>query len=147
METQTSFPFALLALLLLFCIGQMAVCECAASRNIRPELHEVRDQIVSGSLSRNDMSLFRPLFDSLLDRDEYRLLADYRFYIDCRNHVGHAFLDRQRWNRLSVMLSSEILLDPRNPRTLQPTSGKRRPLKCSHFPHYRPSFSIFRSCP
>ncbi len=73
-----------------------------------PELREVLDQLVSGSLSRNDMSLFRPLFDSLLDRDEYMLLADYRSYIDCQDRVGQAFLDRQRWNRMSIMNVARI---------------------------------------
>jgi starch phosphorylase len=73
-----------------------------------PELREVLDQLVSGPLSRNDMSLFRPLFDSLLDRDEYMLLADYRSYIDCQDRVGRAFLDRQRWNRMAIMNVARI---------------------------------------
>ena len=73
-----------------------------------PELREVLDQLVSGSLSRNDMSLFRPLFDSLLDRDEYMLLADYRSYIDCQDRVGQVFLDRPRWNRMSIMNVARI---------------------------------------
>ncbi len=73
-----------------------------------PELREVLDQLVSGSLSRNDMSLFRPLLDSLLDRDEYMLLADYRSYVDCQDRVGQVFLDRQCWNRMSIMNVARI---------------------------------------
>jgi starch phosphorylase len=73
-----------------------------------PELREVLDQMVSGSLSPNDMSLFRPLFDSLLDHDQYMLLADYRSYIDCQDRVGQVFLDQPRWNRMSIMNVARI---------------------------------------
>ena len=72
------------------------------------ELREVLDQIASGLLSRNDISLFRPLIDSLLDRDEYMLLADYRSYVDCQDRVGQVFLNRQRWNRMSIMNVARI---------------------------------------
>ncbi|HEV2275748.1 MAG TPA: glycogen/starch/alpha-glucan phosphorylase [Acidobacteriaceae bacterium] len=67
-----------------------------------PELRQVLDDWISGEFSRGDTDLFRPLFDSLLDRDEYMLLADYRSYIDCQNDAGQVFLDQQKWNRMSI---------------------------------------------
>ena len=44
------------------------------------ELREVIDLISSGYFSHGDHQLFQPLVASLLDRDEYLLLADYRSY-------------------------------------------------------------------
>ena len=73
-----------------------------------PELHEVLDQLVSGQFSEDDRSLFRPLFDSLVDRDEYMLLADYRSYIECQDQVSQVFLDRERWNRMSILNVARI---------------------------------------
>lgn len=73
-----------------------------------PELREALDQLISGAFSSGDTSLFRPLFDSLLSRDEYMLLADYRSYVECQNHVGQVFLDRQRWDRMSLINVARI---------------------------------------
>ncbi len=66
------------------------------------DLREVIDQINLGYFSKEDKNLFKPLVDSLLDRDEYMLLADYQSYIDCQDRVGKAFLDSKKWTRMSV---------------------------------------------
>ncbi|MEW6585208.1 MAG: glycogen/starch/alpha-glucan phosphorylase, partial [Nitrospirota bacterium] len=41
--------------------------------------------------------------DSLLDRDDYLLLADYQSYVDCQDRVGKAFLDNKRWTYMSIL--------------------------------------------
>jgi len=45
---------------------------------------------------------FRPLVDSLLDRDEYMLLADPS-YLECQQRVSEAYLDPARWTRMSIL--------------------------------------------
>jgi glycogen phosphorylase len=67
------------------------------------DLREALDLLVSGLVSLGDKSLFRPLVDSLLQCDEYMLLADYRSYVYCQDHIGQIFLDQQRWTRMSLM--------------------------------------------
>ena len=67
------------------------------------ELRCCVDSLVSGQFSSGDSSLFRPLYDSLLSRDEYMLLADYRSYIECQDLVSVAYRDRDRWNRMSIL--------------------------------------------
>ena len=57
------------------------------------ELREVLDLISSGYFSRGDTQLFQPVVSSLLYRDEYLLLADYRAYVDKQDEVGHLFGD------------------------------------------------------
>ena len=66
-------------------------------------LKETIDQIDSGVFSKGDRELFRPLVDSLLNRDEYMLLADYQSYVDCQDTVSKAFLDKSRWTRMSIL--------------------------------------------
>ena len=56
-----------------------------------PELREALDQIASRHFSRGDRELFRPLVDSLLGRDDYMLLADYRRLRGCQERVGAAY--------------------------------------------------------
>jgi starch phosphorylase len=68
-----------------------------------PELKEVIDQIASGLFSRGDASLFRPLVDALLDRDDFLVLADYDAYVECQQAVGVAFRDEERWTRASIL--------------------------------------------
>ncbi len=67
------------------------------------ELRSCIDSLVSGQFSAGDRELFRPLCDSLLGRDEYMLLADYRSFIECQDRVSAAYRDRERWNRMSIL--------------------------------------------
>jgi glycogen phosphorylase len=72
------------------------------------ELREALDGWISGDFSRGDTTLFRPLYDSLLDRDEYMLLADYRSYVDCQQSAAEIFLDQEKWNRMSILNIARI---------------------------------------
>ncbi len=67
------------------------------------ELREALDQIASGTFSRGDASLFRPLVDALLDRDDFLVLADFEAYVACQDAVAAAYRDRDRWTRMSIL--------------------------------------------
>jgi len=67
------------------------------------QLRRVIDQIRSGVFSRGDASLFEPLVDSLLGRDDYLVLADYRSYIDCHDKAGRLYRDQNRWTRAAIL--------------------------------------------
>ena len=47
--------------------------------------------------------VFRPLVESLLQHDEFLLLADFRSYIDASEKAAYAFQDRDRWTRMSIL--------------------------------------------
>jgi starch phosphorylase len=66
------------------------------------ELKATIDLIAGGHFCGGDRQLFRPLIDSLLDRDDYMLLADYRAYVDCQGRVDAAYRDAERWTRMSI---------------------------------------------
>ncbi len=86
------------------------------SRGYRPqqyyeadsELREALDMIDSGYFSAGDRSLFKPLIESLLDQDEYLLLADFRSYVDCQDRVTAAFGDHQHWTRMSILNTARV---------------------------------------
>ncbi|HLF20639.1 MAG TPA: glycogen/starch/alpha-glucan phosphorylase [Bacteroidota bacterium] len=67
------------------------------------ELRRVLDLVNNGCFSRNDANLFRPLTDSLLNHDEYMLMADYQSYVDCQDQVDKAYRDEERWTRMSIL--------------------------------------------
>ncbi len=40
---------------------------------------------------------------SLLIRDEYMLLADFRSYVDASETAAYVFQDRSRWTKMSIL--------------------------------------------
>jgi starch phosphorylase len=71
--------------------------------NSNSELKKAIDLISSGYFSKGDGSLFKPLVDSLLHHDAYLALADYQSYLECQERVSQAYVDKEKWNRMSVL--------------------------------------------
>jgi|WetSurMetagenome_2_1015567.scaffolds.fasta_scaffold00239_18 glycogen phosphorylase len=71
--------------------------------NSNEQLREAVDMPASGYFSGGDRELFRPFIDSLLQRDEYLLFADYQSYIDCQDEVDRVFRDREKWTTMSIL--------------------------------------------
>jgi glycogen phosphorylase len=68
------------------------------------ELRAAIDALASGVFSGGDREPFEKVISSILDRDEYLVLADYRSYIDCHDRaVGPAWADEDRWTRMSIL--------------------------------------------
>ena len=73
-----------------------------------PILKEVIDQIAAGAFSAGDQQLFRPIVDSLLNDDQYLLLADFQSYLDCQEAVDHAYRDQEHWTRMSILNTARM---------------------------------------
>jgi starch phosphorylase len=73
-----------------------------------PVLHDVIDALADGTFSRGDASLFRPLVDSLLGEDPWLLLADFRSYVEGQAEVERAYLDPERWARMSILNTARM---------------------------------------
>jgi glycogen phosphorylase len=67
------------------------------------ELHGAIDAIATGAFSRGDTGAFAGLLATLLGRDDYLTLADYRSYVDTQDLVNKAWLDPDEWSRMSVL--------------------------------------------
>jgi starch phosphorylase len=68
------------------------------------ELKAAMDALASGIFSGGDREAFEPVISSILDWDEYLVLADYRSYIDCHDRaVGPTWTDDARWTRMSIL--------------------------------------------
>ena len=73
------------------------------------ELREAIDVLGSGKFSNGDTSLFRPILDTLLYRDDpYMLMADYPAYIECQDKISQAFLDKDQWTRMSILNTARM---------------------------------------
>ena len=67
------------------------------------ELKLAIDRIASGFFCHGDSDLFKPLLDTLLNRDDYMLLADYQSYIDCQDRVSALFRDTEAWTDMALL--------------------------------------------
>jgi starch phosphorylase len=69
-------------------------------------LMSVIEALRSGQFSAGETGLFQPLVDSLLDRDEYLLLADFPSYVDCCERAAQAYTDHEAWTKMSILNSA-----------------------------------------
>jgi|UniRef100_UPI00378512D7 starch phosphorylase len=67
------------------------------------ELREVIEQIRDGFFSPDQPDRFHPLVNSLLQRDDYLLFADYAAYVACQDRVSAAYQDTKSWTRMSIL--------------------------------------------
>jgi len=67
------------------------------------QLKQVLDLIQSGFFSHGDTQLFKPLTDSLLNHDQYMLLADFQSYIECQDKVAKCYMNQEKWTRMSIL--------------------------------------------
>jgi starch phosphorylase len=72
------------------------------------ELHEAIELLRSGFFSRGDRTLFEGLVKSLLERDDFMLLADFQSYIDCQSRVSAAYKDSNQWTRMSILNTARM---------------------------------------
>ncbi len=71
--------------------------------NADPDLKRVLDMISGGFFSPDDPGRFRPITDSLLaGGDTYRLLADFRSYVQAQDAVSGLYQDSEAWTRMSI---------------------------------------------
>jgi starch phosphorylase len=73
-----------------------------------PALREALDLVDSGFFSNGDRTVFRPLVESLLTRDDYLLLADFQSYVDCQERVSDAYHDQDQWTRMSILNCARV---------------------------------------
>ena len=72
-------------------------------------VRKVLVQLVDGTYSPEDPDLFRPLYDSLLNRrgtdraDRYFILADFESYAAAQREVEKAYNDSKRWARMAML--------------------------------------------
>ena len=66
------------------------------------ELRRVLDTIAGPVFDPTPHNLFGPVIDSLLNGDEYLVLADYGAYVMCQERVAGAFRDPEQWTAMAI---------------------------------------------
>ncbi len=68
-----------------------------------PALARVLSMILNGAFSPSEPTAFKPIVDSLMQRDDYLLCADYASYVATQQRVSALFLDQGQWTRKSIL--------------------------------------------
>ena len=63
----------------------------------QPDLRAVLDAIASGTFSPDEPARYAPLVDALRYHDHYRLLADFRSYVQAHARVDELYRDADAW--------------------------------------------------
>ncbi|NJW52499.1 glycogen/starch/alpha-glucan phosphorylase [Salinimicrobium oceani] len=66
-------------------------------------IRRVLDFLVSGALGEGDPELFRPLFNNLVQQDQYQLLKDFRSYCEKKEEVFKLWANESEWDRRSIL--------------------------------------------
>ncbi|MEM2900546.1 MAG: glycogen/starch/alpha-glucan phosphorylase, partial [Thermoplasmata archaeon] len=70
--------------------------------NRNPEIKEMMDMLLGNRLRKNDYDYFKPLFDSIMNGDQYLLLADLESYIECQKKIDKVYRDKERWAKMML---------------------------------------------
>ncbi len=68
-----------------------------------PLLQEALALVQNGHFSNGDRELFQPLLANLTGSDPFFVLADFDDYLRLQDGVSRAWVDRGRWNRMSLL--------------------------------------------
>ena len=71
--------------------------------NSNPDVKKVLDQLIDGTYSKNDKELFRPLYDSLIQKDVYFTLKDFDSYKEAQQRVNKAYKDKTNWAKMAIL--------------------------------------------
>ena len=66
-------------------------------------LRAVLNQLVDGTYACGNNEEYRELFDSLLNKDVYFILKDFRSYIEAQKRVEAAYRDVDRWGKMALL--------------------------------------------
>ena len=67
------------------------------------DIRKVMNQMVDGTYSNGNTETFRELFNSLIERDIYFILKDFRSYAEAQARVNEAYKDSKNWNKMAIL--------------------------------------------
>ena len=71
--------------------------------NMNQNVREVLIQLINGTYAPDDPERFRPLYDSLLQKDQYFILKDFESYVEAQRKVDEAYRDEKAWAKMAML--------------------------------------------
>lgn len=74
--------------------------------NNNQEIRKVLTQLINGMYAPYDTELFREIYNSLLNEDQYFILKDFNSYVDAHRQLNEAYQDQARWAKSAMLNTS-----------------------------------------
>jgi starch phosphorylase len=71
--------------------------------NTNVEIRKVLTQLINGYYSPENPELFRELYDSLLNQDQYFTLLDFDSYAQAQARINEAYKDETAWAKSAIL--------------------------------------------
>ena len=72
--------------------------------NNDPRIKRIMDSLVDGTWTPDeDKNLFMDIFQNIMFKDYYLLLADFASYVAIQDTIGHDFNNRKMWAKKSLL--------------------------------------------
>ncbi len=71
--------------------------------NTDSDIRQVMTQLINGFYSPEDPEMFRELYNSLIDQDQYFILKDFRSYEAAQKRVEEAYRDESGWAKKAIL--------------------------------------------
>lgn len=71
--------------------------------NMNQDVREVLMQMINGFYCNDNPDLFRPLYDSLLQHDQYFILKDFDSYVKAQQKVDEAYRNESKWAKMAML--------------------------------------------
>lgn len=73
------------------------------------ELKNALDWLCSGYFCPSDPHAFDEIRSTLLDQgDRFKVLVDYRSYVECQEQVSNAYRDQSRWAKMAILNTARM---------------------------------------
>jgi starch phosphorylase len=76
--------------------------------NKSDELQRILTLIKENFFSMSNANLFRPIYDNLVNQDNYLLMADFDSYSACQRIISNEFKDQNLWTKKSILNVARI---------------------------------------
>ena len=76
--------------------------------NKSDELQRILTLIKENFFSMSNANLFRPIYDNLVNQDNYLLMADFDSYSACQRIISNEFKDQALWTKKSILNVARI---------------------------------------
>jgi starch phosphorylase len=71
--------------------------------NTNDDVRKVMTRLIDGFYSPENPDLFRPLYNALLDKDQYFILRDFDSYKEAQKQVDAAYRDEAGWAKMAML--------------------------------------------
>ncbi|PUB76384.1 MAG: glycogen phosphorylase, partial [gamma proteobacterium symbiont of Ctena orbiculata] len=73
-----------------------------------PVLKRIIDMIANGFFSPEEPARYRMITDNLLNKDHFKVIADFKSYLEVSDRADQLYLNTAEWNRRAILNTARM---------------------------------------